>query len=629
MLDSLRQAAGTWVAKILLLLLVLSFAVWGISGQIGGIGGGDVVVTAGGTEVTATEYRLAYDRQVNVLSQRLGQPLTREMATALGLDGQVLSQLVSGAVLDEQARLLGLGLSKDRIAALTAEDPAFQDANGRFDRERFNFVLRQVGMRPEDYFANRAQVATRQQIVEAVSDGIRVPDAFLRAAALYRGEDRTAQYLILPQSLVEPIEAPDDATLSAWFEERKKDYAAPDYRKIAYVKLQPEDIADEGAISDEDVRADYEQNKDRYTTPETRTIEQLVFGTREAADAALASLKAGSTFDQIVIGQGKTLADVQLGTVPRDRVPDPKVAEAAFALTAGSVSEVVDGAFGPILVRVTGITPEVVRPYEEVAGEIRRDLALSEASRVLLDVHDSYEDARAGGATLTEAAERLGLKVTTIEAVSRSGQRPDETVITDLPASADLLREAFESEVDVENDPINLGSSGYLFYEVQGVTAARDRTLDEVRAKATADWIAAEARRRLSERTAELDKRLRDGETLDAIATELGLETQTKRGLRRQAEDVDFGGPGVAAVFAVPDGGVGSFAAPDDGGSILFRVTEVFEPAASGADSLSEQERARFSTGLADDLLDQLVAKLRSEFDVRVDRNAIARALSF
>ena len=157
----------------------------------------------------------------------------------------MLAQLVAGAVLDEQARKLGLGLSKDKLAQLTMEDPAFQGPDGQFNRQQFEYVLRQIGMRPEDYLDNRGQVAIRQQIVEAVSDGLKAPDTFLRAVALYRGEDRTAEYIVLPKSLVEPIEEPADAVLSAWFEENKQTYAAPEYRKIAYVKLEPEDIADE------------------------------------------------------------------------------------------------------------------------------------------------------------------------------------------------------------------------------------------------------------------------------------------------------------------------------------------------------------------------------------------------
>ena len=256
MLSALRNAAGTWVAKLLLLLLVVSFAVWGISGSMVTGFGGNSVVTVGGTTVSPIEYRLAYDRQIAVMSQQVGTRLTREQAKALGLEEQVLAQLVAGAVLDEQASELGLGLSQDKLAQLTMDDPAFKGPGGRFDRQQFEYVLRQIGMRPEDYLQNRGQVAIRQQIVEAVSDGMKAPDTFLRAVALYRGEDRTAEYIVLPKSLVEPIEEPSDAVLSSYFDENKQTYAAPEFRKIAYVTLVPENIADEKAISDVQVKDD-------------------------------------------------------------------------------------------------------------------------------------------------------------------------------------------------------------------------------------------------------------------------------------------------------------------------------------------------------------------------------------
>lgn len=629
MLDSLRSAAGTWVAKLLLLLLVVSFAAWGISGQMMGGLGGNKVVTAGGTSVSTTEYRLAYDRQLAILSQQFGQRLTREQAAALGIDEQVLTQVVAGAVLDEQARKLGLGLSKDKLATLTREDPAFQGPDGKFNRQQFEYVLRQVGMSPEDYLRNRQQVAVRQQIVEAVSDGLTAPQTFLKAVALYRGEDRTAEYVILPKSLVEPIEEPSDSVLSAWFEENKKTYAAPEYRKIAYVKLEPQDISDPAAITDEQVTQDYEANKARFTTPETRTIEQIVFKSEEAAKAALDSTRGGSTFEDIVKAEGKTPADVLLGTFTKDRVPDPAVADAAFALQANQISEVLKGSFGPVLIRVTAITPEVVRTLDEVRDEIRNDLALAEANRILLDVHDSYEDARAGGDTLRDAAAKLKLAVVTVEAVDRTAQTPDGKVLTELPQSQDLLREAFATESGVENPPINIGANGFVFYEVEGITPARDRTLDEVRERVMADWKAAETNARLAAKVGELDKRLKDGVALDAIAAELSLEKQTKRGLKREADDADFGKSGVAAVFGVAEGGSGVTPSPTGDARILFKVTEVFEPVGAGPETVPEDARQSFARGMSDDLLDELVTRLQTEYGVTVDRNAIAQALAF
>lgn len=627
MLGLLRSAASTWVAKALLSLLVVSFAVWGISGRLSGtLAGHHSVITAGGTEVSINEYRLAYDRQINLLSQQYGQRITHEQAKLLGIDNQVLAQLVSGAVLDEQARKLGLGLSKDRLAELTRDDPAFRGPSGQFDRRTFEYLLRQVGMRPEDYLKNRSQVAVRQQIVEAISDGLKAPQTFLKAVALYRGEDRTIDYLVLPKTLVQPIEAPSDSALKTYFEANKKNYAAPEYRKFSYVRLEPQDIMDPTAVTDSQVADDYNKNKARYTTPEMRTIEQLVFKTPDAAKAAYDSLKAGATFDKIVTAEGKTQADTLLGTLSKDKIADKAVADAAFSLNANEVSPVVQGAFGPVLLRVTEIKPQVVKPLSEASDQIRKDLALGEASRILLDVHDSYEDTRASGASLAQAADKLKLKVVTIDAIDRTGQRPDGTIVKDLPESANLIKAVFEAEPNTENEGLTTADNGFVFYEVQSVTAARDRTLDEVRQKVAADWTAAETDKRLDAKAQELEKRLKAGATLDVIAGELKLEKQTKRGLKREADDADFGKEGAAAMFGVGEGGTGLIPSPTGDGQILFKVAEVFEPAGADGSSVPDDAQKSFSAGMSDDLLDQLVAQLQSQYDVRIDPAAVSQA---
>lgn len=630
MLGILRSAAGTWVAKALLSLLVLSFLAWGVTTRMAGgfLAGHHAVITAGSTTVSITEYRLAYDRQINMLQQQIGQRISREQARAYGIDNQVLAQLVSGAVLDEQARKLGLGFSKDRLAELTRQEPAFQGPNGQFDRRLFESRLRDLGMRPEDYLKNRAQVAVRQQIVEAVSDGLKAPDTFFKAVALYRGEDRTIDYLTLPKSLVEPIGAPSDSVLQAYFETNKKTYAAPEYRKFSYVRLEPEDIMDIGAVTDQQVSDDYNKNKGRYTTPEMRTIEQLVFPTVDAAKAASDSLKTGATFDKIVIAQGKTQADTLLGTLSKDKITDKAVADAAFALAPNEVSPVVQGTFGPVLLRVTEIKPEVVKSLAEVSDQIRKDLALGEASRILLDVHDNYEDTRAAGSTLTEAAAKLKLKDVTVDAIDRTGLKPDGTIIKDLPASPDLIKAVFEAEPNTENEALTTTNNGFVFYELTSITPARDRKLDEVRQRVVADWTAEETTKRLTAKADELDKRLKAGTTLDVIAGELKLEKQTKRGVKREADDVDFGKDGAAAMFGVGEGGTGLIPSPTGEGQILFKVAEVFEPAGADASSVPDDAQKSFTQGMSDDLLDQLVAQLQTQYAVSIDQAAVAQALA-
>src|SRR5690606_18817746 len=131
----------------------------------------------------------------------------------------------------------------------------------------------------------------------------------------------------------------------------------------------------------------------------------------------------GKSFDQLVTDQGRSATDVRIGTFAKTAVPDQSLAEAAFAVTeAGGTTPVVDGQFGPVILRVAEIAPESSKSFEEVEAGIRKELALAEAAQMLLDVHDAYEDARAGGMTLVEAATQQKLTPVTLEAIDRSGQ---------------------------------------------------------------------------------------------------------------------------------------------------------------------------------------------------------------
>lgn len=628
MLDMLRNGAKSWVAKVFLLLLVLSFAAWGISDVFRSSFVGNAVVTAGETVVSPVEYRLAYARQIQIAQQQMGARLTAEQAKALGLDNQVTQQIIAGAVLDEQARRMNLGLSKDRLAALTGEDEAFKGIDGSFSRSQFDAVLRNVGMRPQDYLKSREKIAVRQQIVDAATDGLPVSKTFLAAMAVHAGESRTVDFISIPSSSLTPVSTVDEAKLKTFFEERKESYKAPEYRKFTYVRLTPEDIANPKSIADADVAADYEKNKARYTTPETRAIEQLVFADEAAAKIAADKLAGGTTFDDLVIAEKKTMADVAIGKFAKPQVPDPAIAEAAFALpAAGSVSGIVKGQFGPVIIRVTEIAPEVVQSFDAVKDQIRNDLAINEAVNAVLDIHDQYEDARGGGDAIKAAAEKVKLKPVTIEAADAIGKAPDGTDIKDLPEQAALLAAVFQAEEGTENPPLNAGANGFLWYEVEGITPARDRTLDEVRERVVADWKLAEVNDRLAAKAEEVRKSIAGGKTIDQAATELSLSKQTKRGLKRDTDDPDLGLEAVEAAFGGGLGHVALVASPTGDSQTILVVTEVFEPADASDAAIPENQRLQAARGMADDLLEQLVARLQETYTVTVNNAALQAAV--
>lgn len=629
MLDSLRDASRSWFSKILLGLLVLSFAAWGVSGVFTDGFGSNAVVQAGGSTVSPTEFRLAYDRQVSAMSRQFQTQLTRDQAKALNIPGQVTGQLVAGVLLDEQARNMGLGMSKDHLARLTGEDQAFQDGSGRFSSNQFNSVLRQAGMSPQDYFASRSKFALRQQIVEAVSDGMSAPDALFKALALYEGEGRTVDYITLTQEKPEAIAAPDEAAMKKWYEDHLANYRAPEYRKVSFVPLEAQDIADEADVTPEEIQEYYKKNIARFSTQEKRTIQQLNFANDDEAKAAAEKIKAGTSFADLVTQSGKKPEDVTLGTFVKADLPDAVIADAAFALPANGTSDVVKGAFGPVILHVSAIEPSVVKTEAEVTPEIRKTLALTQALTSLNAVHDSYEEERGNGATLNQAADKLKLKVHTIEAVDAEGKGLDGKPVTDLPQLPQFVSYVFQADQGIDNDALPTPTRGYVWYQLDSITPSRDRTLDEVKDQVIAEWKQDQAAKQLLAKGEELRKRIEGGESLDTIAQELGLEKQTKRGLTRTATDPDLAATAIAQIFGGPDKHSGIAAGINKDTQILFKVTETTEPTGVSAESLPQGTRDAISSRISDDLLEQLVGRLQSEYPVKINQTLMDQSLAF
>lgn len=626
MLGALRSSAKTWVAKVLLILLVASFAVWGISGQITSGVGGNTVLTAGDTTVSVDDYRLAYNRGFQQLRSQFGQQLTREQARLFGLDSRVLSQLAAGAVLDEQARSMRLGLTKEGLAQVIAEDAQNWGGGANFNRDNLRQVLRQVGLTEEQYVTSLEDVAIRQQLVQATVDGLQAPDVLKAALFKHQGESRDVSFLRITSSALPEIETPSDADLEAYFNDNSAQYRAPEYRQIRYVRLTAEEIAEPAAVADSTVREEYEATKSNYGTPETRVIQQLVFPDQTAAEQARERILAGESFATVIEGLGRTEADVTLGDLSKDALPDPAIAEAAFALeSTDDISPVVDGAFGPVLLRVTSITPESVQPFEEIEEELRTELALIEANDVLLSVHDGYEDARAGGNTMTEAAQAQDLEMVTIEAIDRQGRLPDGSQYDGPVELDDLLAQAFQADILEETPPLTAGRSGFLWYEVVDVIADRDRTFDEARDAVTENYLAAQQASQLDDEANRIAALLEDGSDLQAITDETGYPLEQKFGLSRTANDGDFNAQGIDAVFGVGPDGVAVTPTADSDGRLVFKVTAINAPLGD-ATSLAEGVARAADGNVADDLLDQMIGRAQSEISVTVNQTAITYA---
>ncbi|MCO5132904.1 MAG: SurA N-terminal domain-containing protein [Phyllobacteriaceae bacterium] len=631
MLSMLRNATRGWVAKLLLILLVASFAVWGVSGSLLS-GSASSVISVGSTRVTPIELRLAYDRQLNQLQRQLGSRLTREQADAFGLTGSVISQLVSGAVLDEAGRKMKLGISSDRLAGLIGEDDSFRDATGRFSREQLRRVLSSIGMSEEEYVETRKAVALRNQIIEAASGETPLPDAYFDIVSAYQGEERKFEYVVIDDSDIGGIADPGDEQLKEYYDANLGEYRAPEYRKLLIVKLEAADIADEASVSDEEIAAEYEARKATYTEPEKRTIQQLVFADAATAQAAAEKLAAGTSFEGLLAEQGKTAADVSLGTLAKAEIPDTTIAEAAFAASLNTPTQPVDGLFGKAILNVTEIVPGSTKPLSEVEAEIRKALAVQKAADEIFDTHDRLEDERAAGETLQKAAENTGLTPRIIEAVDRTARDRQGNIISDIPQSREVLSEAFEIDPGFEINAISIGTEGFVWVDVLEIEPERQKPLEEVREQVQEDWIAAEKAKAVATLAETFRERLASGGDFDALIGELipAAEGELKKvvqqtqGLLRSATAIGLPQPVIAAGFSEPQGSVIALQRNSPTDWVVVKVAAV----SAGATDVGDEVREAAGRQAGEDIITQLISRLQQDETVEINQTVIRQVLA-
>lgn len=630
MLSGIRKQAGGWLTQIFLGILVISFAIWGVSDIFRGFRGGEIA-RVGDTEITAPMFQQQFKQVINQANRQFGQNLTPAQAQQLGLPSQALSQLVSQATLDDMAKRMKLGISNQELAKQIAADETFKGPSGTFDRDYFTQVLRANDLDENHYVESRRRDEVRQQITQSLVGGAAAPEAYVQAFQEYNGEERSVSYLILPLSVAGTIPEPTADELTKYFEANKANWKAPEYRALSVVKLTPADIAKPDEITDEEAKKIYDANVASYTTPEQRKISQIVFSDQADADKATASLAAGQSFDDLAMQRNLKPADTDLGLVTRDHFADMTVAEAAFTLTAGAVSPVIDGQFGPVILRVDEIKPQVIKSFDEVKGDIKKDIATKKAADEINSQHDMIEDQRASGSTLAEAAEKYGLKVVTIPAIDQNGNGEDGKPVADVPGGAELIAAAYQSDVGLENDPVPIDNrTGYVWYEVTAVTQARERQLDEIRDRVVADWKTKATADKVLAKANEVRDRLAKGEDIAKIATELGgLEVKTADKLVRSTPaSNDLPAAAVAAAFSGPKGTAVVSPGTDAGTQVVMVVTGNEVPAYTAGSPDTVQVGKQVGLMIANDLMTQYISVTSNDLGVSINQPVIQQLLS-
>ncbi|MFZ0600913.1 MAG: SurA N-terminal domain-containing protein [Roseiarcus sp.] len=628
MLSSMRNAAqgvvGKAVMTVVMGLIIVSFVIWGVGDMLRGFTT-STVASVGGIKISAQEYRTAYDRAIQQYQRRFRRPLTNEQARQLGLDRSILQQLLNEAAIDDEAHKLGLDISENALRAVITSNPNFQDKAGAFDPSRFESALRDMDMNEPGFVSELRKQVLRQFIVGALTTGITAPKAETRAEADYQGQTRSADYFLLPASAAGDIAAASESELKTFYNDRKSSYRAPEYRGMSILALEPNTIANPAEVSDADAEAAYQKvaGKDpKFGAPEKRDLQQILFHSEADAEAAEAKIKAGASFDDLVKERGLKPEDTDLGQTTKDAMLDQAEANPVFALPQGGVSGVLKTQFGSVIVRVKSIIPSTVKPFKEVAEEVKREVSASRASDKIQALHDKIEDLRVSGKTILEAAKAVGLTGRTIDAVDAQGRDPKGAPVN-LPDAADLIRSAFASDVGLDEAPLDTKDGGFVWFDITKIDPAHDLTFDEAKPEVEKQWRAEQVDKALAGKADDLVKEIKAGGNIAAVAKSAGAEVKTATDVHR-AEQSSLSEPVVAAIFREPADGEGSAATPD--GRVVFKITADRTPTVDFADARVKGMATELGNSTRDSLLDQYVGALRRTLGVAVHQDVLQSA---
>jgi len=630
MLRGIHKATSNWLGRaitaVLLGMIAISFAIWGIGDIFRGFGR-STAAKVGNTEISIEQFRQNYNERLQQLSRRVGRPITSDQARALDLPRQLLGQMIAEAALDENARQMRLGLSDAEIAKRITTDATFRGPTGQFDRNRFEQIIRQAGYSEGRFVAEQRRISLRREIAETIAGGLTAPHTAIDVQHRFRNEERAIDYIALDRAQAGDIPAPSPDALNRYFEERKVLFRAPEYRKLDLLVLSPQDTSRWTEVSDADARKAYEDRRTRYVTPERREVQQVVFPNAGEARAAAEKIGMGATFEQIAVERGVKEADMNLGMVSKAAMLDSTVADAAFKLAPGKVSDPVTGRFGTVLLRVGKTEPEKVRSYEEAANDIKRELAQERAKAQIADQHIKIEDERGVGQPLAEIAKKLNLSPRRIDAIDRSGRDPSGAPVAGIPANVDFLAPAFASDVGIENEPVQTPDGGYVWFEVISTTPSRERPLAEVQDRVIERWREDEIAARLKAKAAELADKLKTS-NVNEVAAVVGLKAQTAKGLKRGAVSDVVPAKVVNDVFSTPKDGVGNSEGDRPTYRVVFRVTDISVPKLDPASAEAKQLENALRTTEFEDLVSQYVTRLQADLGTSVNEATLTQVLS-
>jgi peptidyl-prolyl cis-trans isomerase D len=381
MMDNLRAAANHVVLKIILGLIIVSFILTGVGNYLIG-GNNNYAAEVNGQEISRSQFENAVTSERNRMAQQLGDQFSELAANENYMKSvrqQVLNRMIDEALLDQYAKKLHLGISDEQVKKAIFSTQAFQ-ANGKFDNNRFNAIVNQMGMSADQYAQALRNQLTSQQLINAVAGTDFMLKGETDELAALVAQQRVVRQAVIDVNALAAKQTASDDEITSYYDQNKSRFIAPEQFRVSYIKLDA--TAMQENASDAEIQAYYDQHQDQFTQPQRNRYSVIQTKTEDDAKAVLDELNKGADFATIAKAKSTDIISARnggdMGWLEEGTTPDEL--KNAGLKEKGQLSGVIKSSVGFLVARLDDIQPAQVKPlsevHDELAAKVKQEKAL-------------------------------------------------------------------------------------------------------------------------------------------------------------------------------------------------------------------------------------------------------------
>lgn len=505
MLAFVRKAARSWVAGVLIGLLVISFAIWGINDVFSGVGK-DHVAVVNGKSISGAEFRREFDRLLKRASQQSGKQVTMQEAREQGADQSTLERMISERSILAFLKKIGIAIAPSIVKGEIEKIGAFQDpATGKFSSAAYDSLLNENGITPQEFEKGISGDLGRQLLLLAGTSGLKAPEVYAKQTLAFATERRLVTMLPISANLAGTPPKPTDEQINAFYNETKSRLMRPETRSFTIIVAKLDPFLAKATIDSNEVNRIWDQQKNKLMTPAKRSLVQIVAKDQAKADEAAKRLKAGEAAEKIAKDLGLQ-APLTFTDVSADGIPDKAVSDAAFKGTTGAIGSI-KGALAFSAYQITGAKEAQAADETKGKAEISAQMKKEAAVQALTDATTAFDDLIAQGENIESAAQKAGFSVVKVENLTNQGAdlntgKPFELLVKNEAA----LAQAFSVAQGDQTDLITAADDSYLAIRADKVNAPAPVPLAEVKGELVNAWIRREIGKKLQAKAEEVLK---------------------------------------------------------------------------------------------------------------------------